>query len=79
MKDLLLFLLILMLLVQCTPTTPKEPKASPLEIKNYINSEGFVEYSILTIENCQYIILSPGSAVQAMSHKGNCTNPIHNY
>jgi hypothetical protein len=35
------------------------------------------EYSIYIIDSCEYIIFYGGSSTWG-SHKGNCSNPIHN-
>lgn len=38
-------------------------------------------YRIVRIEGCEYIFVSrrPFGAEMALSHKGNCENPIHNH
>ena len=30
-------------------------------------------------DGCEYYIVKTGSIVTAMTHKGNCSNPIHQY
>jgi hypothetical protein len=30
-------------------------------------------------DGCEYYIVKTGSVVTAMTHKGNCSNPIHQY
>jgi len=35
------------------------------------------EFTILTIDSCEYIVFHNGNATWG-SHKGNCKNPIHN-
>ncbi len=35
------------------------------------------EYSVYIIDSCEYIIFYGGSSTWG-SHKGNCSNPIHN-
>lgn len=57
-----IFLLLTLLLYQCN--TPKHKQERPSDW-----------YSIITIENCQYL---QSDAVKAfITHKGNCNNPIH--
>ena len=39
-------------------------------------------YNIITIENCEYIEFDEGTGnmrVYSLTHKGNCSNPIHQY
>lgn len=34
---------------------------------------------IKEIDGCEYIIVKDEFGVKAITHKGNCTNPIHEY
>jgi hypothetical protein len=52
---------------------PKEPPVGELtKGPNFYNS--YKEYSL---EGCQYIVVGFGNQRWG-SHKGNCSNPIHN-
>lgn len=70
MKYLILSLLIL---TSCTVPSDKDFAAR-------IQS-GVQEHSVILIDYCEYIVLTnrPYSADMTITHKGNCTNPIHCY
>ena len=36
------------------------------------------QFTIYTLDSCQYVVVSPGTNYIWGSHKGDCTNPIHN-
>ena len=36
------------------------------------------QFTIYTLDSCQYVVVSPGTNYTWGSHKGDCTNPIHN-
>jgi hypothetical protein len=37
-----------------------------------------LNYRILTLDNCQYVVVGSGNSHYLWgSHKGDCTNPIH--
>jgi hypothetical protein len=42
------------------------------ETRKYIG-----RYDITVIDNCQYIVVDQGDKGMAITHKGDCTNPIH--
>lgn len=59
------------------PKAPKptvETSAGELTKKNKNSYNSYEEYSL---EGCQYIVVGFGTQRWG-SHKGNCTNPIHN-
>jgi hypothetical protein len=37
----------------------------------------YKQFKIYTLDNCQYIVVGSGNYLWG-SHKGDCTNPIHN-
>lgn len=43
---------------------------------NNITIQGY-DIKTATYEGCEYLIVGSGNG-QMMSHKGNCSNPIHN-
>ncbi len=42
-----------------------------------VDTLSHINYSIYIIDSCEYIIFYGGSSTWG-SHKGNCSNPIHN-
>ena len=36
------------------------------------------QFTIYTLDSCQYVVVSPRTNYTWGSHKGDCTNPIHN-
>jgi len=62
-------------LVGCNDPKPNpKPIVPSLGFVAYYYSNGCWAYSILTIEECQYVSIGHG-----LAHKGNCTNAIHIY
>ncbi len=59
------------LLVGCTSREKQK------EISVYDVDTLDTEYSVYIIDSCEYIIFYGGSSTWG-SHKGNCSNPIHN-
>ena len=48
------------------------------EVHTYnVDSLSNTDYSIYIIDSCEYIVFYGGSSSWG-SHKGNCSNPIHN-
>ena len=67
----IILLCIMTLLVGCTGREKQK------EISVYDVDTLDTEYSIYIIDSCEYIIFYGGSSTWG-SHKGNCSNPIHN-
>lgn len=61
---------IMTLMVGCSETQ----KQKEVNVYNVDTLE--TEYSIYIIDGCEYIIFYGGSSTWG-SHKGNCSNPIH--
>ncbi len=71
----ILLLSIFLSLGTCSP--PQKTIQKQSAIKEFVLSDGF---SIVVIDQCQYIMYSSGAGIQkefAFEHKGNCTN--HRY
>jgi hypothetical protein len=63
---------ILTMMVGCAPADKKK------EVKVFDESQlNHLIYSIYVIDSCEYIIVHNGNATWG-SHKGNCSNPVHN-
>ena len=65
MKNLILLLVILICLMGCFLKTP-----------DHIKDENGKAYIMVSIEDCEYI-KTPNTYGYALTHKGNCNNPIH--
>lgn len=68
MKTKLLILLVLGALVGCAPEDPKPATNGKAYWAN--------DYRTIVIEGCEYIYMGSGNG-QTITHKGNCSNPIH--
>ena len=60
----------------------KEPKAPTPTVETSVaeltkNSNSYNNYEEYSLEGCQYIVVGAGNDRWG-SHKGNCSNPIHN-
>jgi len=64
-------LCIMTLMVGCT-SREKHKEVSVYNVDSLSNTD----YSIYIIDSCEYIIFYGGSSTWG-SHKGNCSNPIH--
>lgn len=63
-------LLVMILLVSChQPNVEKKPTTYILELN-------YSPLQVMLIDSCQYLYGSWGTAA-VLTHKGNCTNPIH--
>lgn len=60
--------LLCLLCAGCTPNIEPKPVDG--------NRSSSYDYRIVKIENCEYIYMGLGQS-QAITHKGNCNNPIH--
>jgi hypothetical protein len=67
----IILLCIMTLLVGCT-SREKQKEVSVYDVDTLDT-----EYSVYIIDSCEYIIFYGGSSTWG-SHKGNCSNPIHN-
>ena len=77
----LLTLVVGLILVSCNPPAPvkEKPRTVPTsegELTND-NVNATLDYDEYSLEGCQYITVGWGNSRWG-SHKGNCTNPIHN-
>ena len=68
----IILLCIMTLLVGCT----SREKQKEVGVYN-VDTLSHTNYSIYIIDSCEYIIFYGGSSTWG-SHKGNCSNPIHN-
>ena len=61
------------LLAACEPQPVRPQQAEATSI--YPN----IQYIVVTIDGCQYLAthVSGGSGGWALTHKGNCSNPVH--
>ena len=65
-------LCIMTLMVSCSSREKQK------EVRTYnVDSLPHTDYSIYVIDSCEYIVFYGGSSTWG-SHKGNCSNPIHN-
>jgi len=60
----------------------KKPKAPTPTVETSVaeltkNSNSYNSYEEYSLEGCQYIVVGSGTDRWG-SHKGNCSNPIHN-
>jgi len=63
-------------LTSCVDPAPKSPEPEVYKINN--QSEYYNEhYNVYTLDGCEYIVVGIGDTKWG-SHKGNCSNPIHN-
>lgn len=83
MKYLLLFVLFL---YSCGSGQREEQQKELIDILpvkdcTYELPDGLVNYrkevEIVVIDGCEYIVIGRGLDAQSISHKGNCSNPIH--
>lgn len=71
MKKLLLFIVFVFSLCSCVNNDPT---------REIINIGNNIEYEIITIDGCEYILGWDNNAYNGgyfLTHKGNCKNPIH--
>lgn len=74
----LLFLVVVNLMTLSLLGCNDDPPANPGSDPHQVTDGGMLHERI--IENCQYLELAQGQGnyrVYALTHKGNCTNPIH--
>lgn len=76
MKKLLIILLLPLCFGCATPTHEMEANKADIILTTENGSE-WISVHEVTIEGCQYFY-SAGNRQGALSHKGNCNNPIHN-
>jgi len=76
----LITIIILLAVFACDPngtigTQYSSADSTIVKLKN--NNTGFKEYTIITIEGCEYFIYKDHFGDLMIEHKGNCKNPIH--
>lgn len=76
MKNKILIFISILFLSSCETKNKDEIKANSVAFKLVYDD---VNYATILIDSCEYIVLSPGSYGQSLSHKGNCKNKIHIY
>jgi len=72
--------LILLLLNACQSEEERQQsiKANQSKILDSTSTNYELIYRILTLDSCQYVVVGHGGDYRWGSHKGDCTNPIHN-
>lgn len=79
MKNIFSILVGLLVVIGCKPDNYKSPWKDNSVHRYELDSTSQYynkQYQIYTLEGCEYIVTGSGSS-QWGSHKGNCTNPIH--
>jgi hypothetical protein len=79
MKYLLLSI-ILLAMFACNPdgtVGPRYTDADSVIVKLKTNYSSFKEYTIITVEGCEYFAYKDHFGDLMIEHKGNCKNPIH--
>ena len=71
--------LILLLLNACQSEEERQQsvKANQSKILDSTSTDYRKQFRIYTLDSCQYIMVGVGNTSWG-SHKGDCTNPIHN-
>lgn len=64
----------LMIMTNCTSTESKVPPPTPVGIP--VMEMEMHEVYVVTIDSCEYLYGRWGNGTW-VTHKGNCTNPIH--
>ena len=77
MKYLFLFCLSVIALASCGDMRDKGQRTADA-VNNSENTEWWrSEFKVVTIDGCEYLTYALGGRTGVMTHKGNCTNPIH--
>lgn len=75
--NLLSILVGLLVVIGCKKADYKEPQENLNRYELDSTSQYYDrQYRVYTLEGCEYILVGQGN-FQWGSHKGNCTNPIH--
>ena len=53
------------------------PDKALIDLAKQIGAFSEIEIEVVVIDGCEYFIYCPGSSGGMMTHKGNCSNPIH--
>ena len=71
--------LILLLLNACQSEQERQEliKDSQSTVLDSTSTDYRKQFTIYTLDSCQYVVVSPGTNYTWGSHKGDCTNPIH--
>ena len=79
MKYLILSI-ILLAMIACNPDGTigtQYNSADSIMVKLKPNYSNFKEYTVITIDGCEYIAYKNDPGNLFIEHKGNCKNPIH--
>ncbi len=71
--------LILLLLNACQSEQERQQsiKDNQSTVLDSTSTNEYKQFKIYTLDNCQYVVVGIGTGRWG-SHKGDCTNPIHN-
>ena len=71
--------LILLLLNACQSEQERQQsiKDNQSKMLDSTSTDYYKQFKIYTLDNCQYVVVGIGTGRWG-SHKGDCTNPIHN-
>jgi len=74
----ILLLLTSILLFSCQSEEEKQERIKDNQSKmlDSTSTDYYKQFKIYTLDNCQYIVVGAGNSRWG-SHKGDCTNPIH--
>jgi hypothetical protein len=82
MKSQILIIFVLAVLSACDLQTIAElenKRVEPVELTSKDSSSN--EFKILVYEDCEYLVykvkMDENTAFEGMTHKGNCSNPLH--
>ena len=77
MKYILLILTsILLLSCQSEEERQERIKANQSKMLDSTSTDNYKQFKIYTLDSCQYVVVGYGD-YRWGSHKGDCTNPIH--
>ena len=74
----IIVLLISILLVSCQSEEEKQERIKDNQSKmlDSTSTDYYKQFKIYTLDSCQYVVVGYGD-YRWGSHKGDCTNPIH--
>jgi hypothetical protein len=78
MKKLILFTLAVGMIAGCRGPVTEKVKPSKTEAYQRVYDFDFAYVYEFKIDGCEYLSIDPThDDLQALTHKGNCKNPIH--
>lgn len=72
----LLFLIVIVVAVACSDSPPPTPKPAPMYPVPSVYTEHADSLATMEYDGCEYFIMY-GLKKFGITHKGNCSNPIH--